>query len=229
MKAGDTAGAARTGGRVSAIPRDVSCGTNRLNVPRSRSAALQGCLSGRWQAERPALREPDEPRPSRTTHGRAERRPPAGRTARRDPRTSAACRRHNDRAARVAGAGARSHRGVRRRRTTRSFRPRPGRPPERRHAFAPRLFDERVEAGGFGFQYRSTECREAVVAAPFVARRAAPRLDDQGAVDQAGQRGVERAGAEPDRARRALGDLENDSVTVAIAIAERQQNLELLG
>src|SRR5437899_6260729 len=58
MKAGDTAGAARTGGRVSAIPRDVSCGTNRLNVPRSRSAALQGCLSGRWQAERPALREP---------------------------------------------------------------------------------------------------------------------------------------------------------------------------
>src|SRR5262245_57579341 len=203
MKAADRAGAARTGCRASAIPRDVS----------------SAC---------PALRDDAEFGPDRRALQRTACRHRARGGRRRDPRMSVACRRHSDRATRAAAAGARSRRDVRRWPPTRSFRPRERRPAERRHAFAASLFDERVETGGFGFQYRPSERGEAVVAAPFVARGAAPWFGDQGATDQACQRGVERAGAAADRACRALGDRENDSVAMAIAIAERQQDLELL-
>ena len=92
----------------------------------------------------------------------------------------------------------------------------------------PHDVDERVEAGRFGFQHRSSERCEAVVAAPFVARRAAPRFGDERAVDQAGERGVERAGAEAQRTAGAGGDVAEDRIAVPWRVSQRQQDVELL-
>jgi len=60
----------------------------------------------------------------------------------------------------------------------------------------------------------------------MVGIRTLGELFDQSLLQQTPDRGVERAGAEPHRARRARGDLLHDRVAVALPVGERNEDVE---
>src|SRR5947208_4676842 len=109
--------------------------------------------------------------------------------------------------------------------------PRRGWPVDSGDSLLPGMADQGVEPCRFGVQHGAAERRQAVIAAPLVVgagRWPAARVGDEPILEEPRERGVEGAGAKAQGAARALGDLEDDSVAVALGVDERQQDVKLL-
>src|SRR5437868_11903407 len=97
---------------------------------------------------------------------------------------------------------------------------------ERRRA---RLAHELRETGDLGARGLPAAGRDPVVAPPrIVATGALPLVEllDQPVVEHALEGAVERAGAEAQRAVGARGDVPHDRVAVAVAVGERDEDVE---
>src|SRR5262249_44412982 len=112
-----------------------------------------------------------------------------------------------------------------------SFGPRPRRARARGNPLAAGGANERVEPGGLRLQHRAAEGRQPVVLPPLVVVRGGRPpggFTDQLEVLETAEGGVQRAGAEPERAGGALLDVADDPVAVASAVAQREEDVELL-
>jgi hypothetical protein len=88
-----------------------------------------------------------------------------------------------------------------------------------------RVTDERFEPARFRLQNRAAQRLQTVVA-PSIVRAAA--VSDQTERGQAGDRRVECAGTEAHVAAGAVLDVLDDAVAVALAVGQREQDVELL-
>jgi hypothetical protein len=88
-----------------------------------------------------------------------------------------------------------------------------------------RVTDERFEPARFRLQYGAAERQQAIVPPSLVLAR----LTDEAERDEPGNRGVERASAETHVAAGALRDVLNHAVAMAVAVGQREQDMELMG